>query len=70
MAFNSEDFEQKVVSELSLDEVPSCYNLRLDVAPVMLLREENRCEGESHDLEVLWPEKKTFKMKEIGRAHV
>ena len=64
MEFNTEDFEQKVVKELSLDEVPNCYNLRLDVAPVMLLREENRCESEEHDLEILWPEKKTFKVKD------
>lgn len=59
VAFNTEDFEQKIVFELSLDEVPSCYNLRLDVAPVMLL-----CENEDNVLEVIWPEKKTFKMNE------
>ena len=59
VAFHTKDFEQKNVFELSLDEVPSCYNLRIDVAPAMLL-----CESEAHVLEVIWPEKKTFKMNE------
>ena len=63
VAFRTEDFEQKVVFELSLDKVPNCYNLLLGVEPVMLYRLENRCEEEEYDLEVLWPEKKVFKTK-------
>ena len=57
-------FRQKTVFELPLDEVPSCYNLLLGVEPVMLYRLENRGESEIHDLEVLWPEKKTIKTKD------
>lgn len=57
VAFNTEDFEQKTVHELSLDEVPSCYNLRIGVAPAMLF-----CESENNVIEVLWPEKRTFKL--------
>ena len=57
VAFNTENFEQKTVFELPLDEVPSCYNLRIDVAPAMLL-----CESEDNVIEVLWPEKRTFKL--------
>lgn len=64
VAFNTEDFEQKTVFELSMDEVPNCYNLLLGVEPVMLYRLENRGESEIHDLEVLWPEKKTIKTKD------
>ena len=56
VAFNTEDFEQKVVLELPLETVPSCYNLRVEVAPVILIRER-----EDNVLEVIWPEKKTFK---------
>ena len=56
VAFNTENFEQKTVFELSMDEVPNCYNLLLGVEPVMLYRLENRGESEIHDLEVLWPE--------------
>lgn len=58
VAFNTEDFEQKTVFEISLDEVPNCYNLLLDVAPVMLYRYVD----EDNALEVIWPEKKTFKV--------
>jgi hypothetical protein len=59
VAFNTEDFEQRTVFELPLDEVPSCYNLRVEVAPAMLL-----CEREEHVMQVLWPEKKKFKLKD------
>ena len=59
VAFNTEDFEQKTVFELPLDEVPSCYNLRILVAPAMLF-----CESENNVMEALWPEKKKFKMKD------
>lgn len=59
VAFSTENFEQKVVFEISLDEISNCYNLRLDVAPVMLFRED-----EEHYLEVLWPEKKKFKVND------
>jgi len=59
VAFNTEDFEQKTVFELSLDEVPSCYNLRIHVAPAMLF-----CESENNVMEALWPEKKKFKMND------
>ena len=59
VAFNTEDFEQKVVFDCPLEEIPSCYNLRIDVAPAMLL-----CENENKMLEVLWPKKKTFKVNE------
>ena len=64
VAFNTEDFEQKTIFELSMDEVPNCYNLLLGVEPLMLYRLENRGESEIHDLEVLWPEKKTIKTKD------
>ena len=61
VAFNTEDFEQRIVFEISMDEVPNCYNLSIGVEPVMLYRNENRSENE---LEILWPEKKSFKMKD------
>lgn len=59
VAFNTEDFEQKTVFELPLDKVPNCYYLKLDVAPVMLYRV-----NEENVLEVIWPEKKTFKIND------
>ena len=57
VAFDAHTFEQKVIRELSLDEVPNCYNLMLDVSPLMLsyVSDENV-------LEIVWPEKKSFKM--------
>ena len=64
VAFHTEDFEQKTVFEISLDEIPNCYNLLLEVDPVMLYRYENRSESKEYKLEVLWPEKKTFKINE------
>ena len=64
VAFNTQDYEQKVVFELSLDEVPNCYNLMLEVEPIMLYRHENRYDNKENDLEILWPEKKKFKMNE------
>ena len=57
IAFDTHSFEQKVIEELSLDEVPNCYNLRLDVSPLML-----SYVGEDNVLEIVWPEKKSFKM--------
>ena len=59
VAFDAHTFEQKVVKELALDEVPNCYNLKLDVSPLML-----SYVGEDNTLEVVWPEKKSFKMNE------
>jgi len=57
VAFNTQDYEQKVVFELSLDEVENCYNLLLRVAPISLVRYSN-----DNVLEVLYPEKKSFKL--------
>ena len=62
VAFSTEDFEQKTVFEISLDEIPNCYNLLLGVEPVMLYRLENCPENQKTDLEILWPEKKNFKL--------
>ncbi|MBQ8518291.1 MAG: hypothetical protein IJ455_01640 [Agathobacter sp.] len=59
VAFDTQDYEQKVVTEISLNEVQHCYNLMLDVAPVML-----SYESENNVLEVIWPEKKSFKLGE------
>ena len=64
VAFSTEDFEQNVVCELSLDKVPNCYNLLLGVEPVMLYRLENRGESENNALKILWPEQKSFSMKD------
>lgn len=59
VAFDTQDYEQKVVVELSLDELKDCYGLRLEVAPIMLIRD-----GNENVLEVIYPEKKTFKMSD------
>lgn len=59
VAFDTNDYEQKVVTELKLGESESWYNLMLHVAPVMLTRDT-----QENVLEVLYPEKKTFKMSD------
>lgn len=59
VAFNTNDFEQKIVTEFVLDEAETCYGMRLEVGPVMLIKD-----GRENLLEVLYPEKKIFKMSE------
>lgn len=59
VAFNTNDFEQKIVTEFVLDEAETCYGMRLEVGPVMLIKD-----GRENLLEVLYPEKKIFKMGE------
>ena len=45
----------EIVAELSLDEVPDCYNLMLDTEPLTLVRQ-----GHDNDFQVVWPEKGSF----------
>ena len=42
-------------AELSLDEVPDCYNLMLDTEPLTLVRQ-----GHDNDFQVVWPDKASF----------
>ena len=57
IAFDTAMYEIQTVMELSLKEVTDCYNLMLKVAPVLLIRD-----GNEDVLEVIYPEKKHFKM--------
>ena len=57
VAFDTQDYEQKVVTEMSLDEVENCYNLRLDVAPILLVQDRKE-----NCLQVYYPEDKRFKI--------
>ena len=57
--FDAESFEQKNVFELSLDKVPNCYRLLMDVAPPMLYRFD-----EDNVMEVIWPKKKKFQLND------
>jgi len=57
VAFDTTMYEIQTVEEFSLDEVEDCYNLMLRVAPVLLVRDGNK-----KGLEVIYPEKKHFKM--------
>lgn len=57
--FDAESFEQKTVFDIPLAKVPNCYRLLMDVAPAMLYRFD-----EDNVLEVLWPERKKFKLNE------
>ena len=51
-----EDFSGAgLIAELSLDEVPDCYNLMLDTEPLTLVRQ-----GHDNDFQVVWPEKGSF----------
>ena len=55
MSWKLENQEAFVVAEISLDEVKDCYNLRLVVEPLTVVRQ-----GHEGDLEIIWPEKKTI----------
>lgn len=57
VAFDTAMYEIQTVEEFSLDEVENCYNLMLRVAPVVLVRDGNK-----NVLDVIYPEKKQFKM--------
>lgn len=57
VAFDTAMYEIKTMVEFPLSEVKDCYNLMLRVAPVLLVRDENK-----NVLEVIYPEKKQFKM--------
>ena len=57
VAFDTVMYEIETIVELSLDEVEDCYNLMLRVAPVLLVRDGNK-----DGLDVIYPEKKHFKM--------
>ena len=57
VAFDTAMYEIQMVEEFSLDEVENCYNLMLRVAPVVLVRDGNK-----NVLDVIYPEKKQFKM--------
>lgn len=56
-AFDCESKETGDVAELSLDEVEDCYNLRLHVEPIMLVRY-----AQDDLLEIIYPEKKKIQM--------
>lgn len=55
VAFDTTMYEIQTVAELSLDAVEDCYNLMLRIAPVLLVRDENK-----GGLDVIYPEKKHF----------
>ena len=57
VAFDTVMYEIETIVELSLDEVEDCYDLMLRVAPVLLVRDGNK-----DGLDVIYPEKKHFKM--------
>ena len=57
VAFDTAMYEIKTMVEFPLSEVKDRYNLMLRVAPVLLVRDENK-----NVLEVIYPEKKQFKM--------
>ncbi|MBQ6844315.1 MAG: hypothetical protein IJO60_06750 [Agathobacter sp.] len=59
VAFDTAMYEIKTMVEFPLSEVKDCYNLMLRVAPVLLIRDENK-----NVLEVIYPEKKQFKMND------
>ncbi len=54
----SEDLRSaEVFVQLSLDEVPDCYNLMLDTAPLVLTRQ-----GPDKRFQVVWPDKGEFEL--------
>ena len=50
----------ETAAELSLDDIPDCYNLLLDTSPLVLTRQ-----GPNKRFDVLWPEKGSF---EVGNT--
>ncbi len=56
--FDCSDHTTEVYAELSLASVKDCYNLRLQISPLILTRQ---CVGKN-EFEILWPEKVSFPM--------
>jgi len=63
VSLDEKSAEQEIVAELALSRVGSCYNLRLLVGPVVLIRRER-----DGLLEILWPEERAFPIRKRENA--